>query len=393
MPAIKKKNAENIVSFSGLSADLISGRKIAPEDIRKFVLEELSILYKSTINEENDLQIVPRGELDFELLEEFQIVSEVKNSMLEIDLAAAKKIDSKAKIGEKIAIPFSINRFSRLGVQKIAQGLRNLLSNIDNERIYNEYLPYKGTILTGKVENIEYHYYSLDIAPGVRAFIPKAEQLPREIIEIGQRLQFYVVDVFKTHSLSQILGSRRSDEFLKLLFRREVPEIDNGTIELVRIDREPGLRAKIGLKVHNRTIDPIGSCIGRGGSRINAICSQLNNEKIDLYIDQNNVIRRILFAITPAKVVSYSFADNLIRILVLEIQYPIAIGRFGSAIRLLSKLSEREIEILIFEEVAKSMDKIPLNGHLLRQDLEKLDVDPELLSKCYDVEIVEENED
>lgn len=380
---------DNTISLAKVIKKIATLRPMEEAQIYENVLEALRRGYNKEINQQNELIIEEsRSEGLLTLFEELTVVKTVADPFLEISLVAAKKINKIAKIGEKIRSPVAISRYSRFAIQQVSQTMKHFINVAESNKIYDDFIDKKGTILSGTIENIDYRYYSVDIG-GIFAFVPREEQIPFKKIRHGDRVKILVTEVFHNHTFGQVKGSRSSNEFLEELFKLEIPEVSNGIIKIEQIVREPGVRAKVAVSCEDSTIDPIGTCIGRGGSRILAISNELKGEKIDIFFWDKNPETFLINACTPSKIVSYQFIDaeqKKVRLLVVDDQYPIAIGKFGSAVRLLAKITGYEVDLKSLERSADQFDKIELNGNLTKSDLEKLEMAPEILAKCFDPE-------
>ena len=349
------------------------------------VKDALSKAYNAEVNVENTLVIKPVPESsDLLLFEKFLVVEKVTNPLLEIGLVAAQRLDKNVKLGEEVERPLYLSRFSYFAIQKVSQVIKHFINVSESKKVYKQYIDKKGTILSGTIENFDYRYFSVNIG-SIFAFIPREEQNLFERLYHGDRIKFYVKDVFLNHHFGQVMGSRKCIEFLEALFALEVPEIASQVIKIKKAVREPGLRAKVALICEDSSVDPIGSCIGRGGSRIKAISQELKGEKIDIFLWDDNLKQLLINAASPVKIVNIKFlSETEVRLIVLELQYPVAVGRSGSSARLLGKITGLDVEIEVFESYIQTVDYLELNGNLTHIDLEKLEVDAQTLSKCID---------
>ena len=279
---LDKKN--NRINMDKAIKEVAQSRKIEKEFILENVKEALQSGYNKEINPDNELIIDTELETgDLLLFEKLTVVNEVEDENLEISLSDAQKQNPKTQIGEKIKLPVSLSSFSYFAILKVSQVIKHFLNVAESEKIYNKFIDKKGKILSGTIENIDYRYFSVDIG-NIFAFIPKEEQIPFERLRHGERVRFYVVDVFKNHLFGQVMGSRKCNEFLESLFALEIPEVGSGVIKIEKTMREPGMRAKVAITCNDPSIDPIGSCIGRAGTRIKSISQELRGEKIDIFL-------------------------------------------------------------------------------------------------------------
>ena len=360
---LDKKN--NRINMDKAIKEVAQSRKIEKEFILENVKEALQSGYNKEINPDNELIIDTELETgDLLLFEKLTVVNEVED--------------------ENLKLPVSLSSFSYFAILKVSQVIKHFLNVAESEKIYNKFIDKKGKILSGTIENIDYRYFSVDIG-NIFAFIPKEEQIPFERLRHGERVRFYVVDVFKNHLFGQVMGSRKCNEFLESLFALEIPEVGSGVIKIEKTMREPGMRAKVAITCNDPSIDPIGSCIGRAGTRIKSISQELRGEKIDIFLWDKNPKKFIMNAASPSKIVNIAFLEeNQVQIIVLETQYPAAIGKRGSAVRLLSKITGYEIIVETLENYVENVDQVELNGNLSYVDLEKLEIPIEILQKCVE---------
>ena len=381
---MKRTNIDsNRLSLDKAIEQVAKSHEIDHHLILSKIKEALEKAYLAEVNPDNTLIIeTVRNGSDLLLFEDLQVVEQVTNPNLEISLIEAKKTKEAVAVGDSLRKPVLISTFSYFAIQKVSQIIRHFFNVSESEKIYNEFIVKKGTILSGTIENFDHRYFSVNIGK-IFAFIPKEEQIPSEHLYRGDHIKFYVKDVFLNHHFGQVMGSRRCPEFLEKLFALEIPEVSNEVIKVKKIVREPGLRSKVALLCQDQTIDPVGSCIGRGGNRIKSISRELRGEKIDIFLWDDDPKQLIINASSPSKILNIEFLpEKRVRLIVLQVQYPVAIGRGGVAVRLLSEMTGYEIDVHPFETYIETVDTLLLNGNLTYIDLEKLEITPQLLSKC-----------
>lgn len=379
-----KKN-DNIVEIASAIQKVSVRQDIEKNELLLKIKEALKRGYNKEINPENTLITDYDEEKGtIALFEYLEVVDEIKNKYLEIDLATAQFFDSKIKVGDKLKKPVSLASYSYLAINQVSQTIKRFFNFSESQKIYDKFIDKKGTIISGSIENIDYRYFSVNIGD-IFAFIPKEEQIPYEHLRIGNKIKFYVLDVFLNHPFGQVMGSRVAPEFLSKLFTLEVPEVGSGSILIKKIVRKPGIRAKMAVYSNDPSIDPIGSCIGRAGIRIKNIIKELNGEKVDVFLWSADPKQFLINACSPSKVVNIQFQQaKKIKIVVLETQYSVAVGQNNVALELLEKITESSIEIVTLEDEIKKIDKLELNGNLSYSDLEKLEIIPEILIKCWE---------
>lgn len=273
------------------------------------------------------------------------VVDDVAIEELEISLEEAKKYKSDAQVGEKIRIPIDVKDFSRIASQIAKQTLLQKIRTSEREKVYAEFSPRVGEIVTGLVTHIANRDLLVDLGKA-EAILPYYEQIKKERYSINDRVKAIIQKVEKNKT-PQIILSRASVEFMKTLLSNEIPEIYEGVIEIVKIVREPGIRSKIIVKSNSPKIDPVGACVGVKGSRIKTIMAELSNEKIDLIPYSDDIVQIIAKAFSPARVSSVSIdkVNKKAIVVVSDDQYDLALGRDGINKALVERLTEYTFDI------------------------------------------------
>lgn len=270
----------------------------------------------------------------------------------EIGLEAAKKISRRAKLGETIAIPVDTQKFGRIAAQSakniIIQGIQEGVREI----VYNTFTSKEHEILTGIVSHVDSKSGNVSIrissnSDYTDASLSANERIKGEILRDGDRIKVYVVEVRKATKSAQILLSRTHPGLVKRLFELEVPEIYDGTVEIMSIAREAGSRTKMAVRSNNPDVDPIGSCVGPKGSRVEQIVKELNGEKIDIIEYSELPEEYIAKALSPSDVISVTMYEDgkSCRVVVPDSQLSLAIGKEGQNARLAAKLTGFKIDI------------------------------------------------
>ncbi len=276
-----------------------------------------------------------------------KVVEQVTDPSLEMTLAEAKEIDSEAALGDEIEIYIDYEReFGRNAIASAKQVLVQKVREAERDRTYDEYIDKVGTLISGVVQQIDKGNVIVNLGRG-EAVLPLKEQIPHEKFRQGDRIRSYLLDVQKNQRGPQIVLSRISNEFLRMLFELEVPEIYEKVIEIRAIAREPGERAKIAVFSSDERIDPVGACVGVKGVRVQAIVRELNNERIDIVPYSSNPEVFVTRALAPAKVVHIDVDDDAkMTVAVEDEKLSLAIGRNGQNARLASKLTGWKINIM-----------------------------------------------
>ncbi len=279
------------------------------------------------------------------------VVEEVENESAEIDLATAKLDDPDAEIGKTYDTPLPPIEFGRVQSQMAKQVIMQKVREAERAKQFEEYKDRVGEIVNGIVKRVEYGHIIVDLgrAEGV---IRREQTLPRENVKNGDRIRSYIYDVREEPRGSQIFLSRSHPQFMAALFTQEVPEVYDGIIEIVAVARDPGSRAKIGVRSNDGAIDPVGACVGMRGSRVQAVVNELQGERIDIIPWNDDAATFIVNALQPAEVtkVVMDEAENRIEVVVPDDQLSLAIGRRGQNVRLASQLSGWAIDIMNEEQ-------------------------------------------
>jgi len=264
----------------------------------------------------------------------------------EISLAEARKINKSAQLGEVISIECTPPNAGRIAAQTARQVILQRLHEAEHRAIYEEFTGKEGDIVTGTVIRITPEQIYVDLGR-TEAVLPASEQVPNERYRIGRRLKFYVLEVVKTTRGPQIVLSRSHRNLLRRLLELEIPEIASGVIEIKAIAREAGYRSKVAVTAHQPGVDPVGSCVGLRGIRIQSIVNELNGEKIDVIEWSQDPATFIAHALSPAQVVDVQLneAENTAVVTVPDRQLSLAIGREGQNARLAARLTGWRIDI------------------------------------------------
>ncbi|MFA5051882.1 MAG: transcription termination factor NusA [Patescibacteria group bacterium] len=270
------------------------------------------------------------------------------NPKTEITLSEAKKIKKGAKIDDVIKTElFPPAAYGRMAAQTAKQVIIQRLREAEREMIYQEYKGKEGDVINGTIQRIEGRMVLVDLGQTI-ALLPPPEQVPRERYAPNQRLRFYVASVNITSKGPEIILSRAHPDMVRKLFTLEVPEIASGSVEIKALAREAGSRTKVAVTTTQRNIDPVGSCVGQRGSRVQTIISEIGGEKIDIIEWDQNPVRFITNALSPAKVLSVKTNEEEKTALaeVKEDQLSLAIGKAGQNVRLSAKLTGWKIDII-----------------------------------------------
>ena len=275
-----------------------------------------------------------------------EVVETNYDSTLEISLEEALKINRAYEIGDKIKFEVTPKDFGRIATQTAKHVIMQRIREAERENIFEEFSQYVDEIMTGTVERQDHRFIYVNIGR-VEAIMPLGEQIPSEQFEPDQRIKVYVAKVDKTSKGPQIVVSRAHNDFLRRLFEQEVPEIYDGTVEVMAIAREAGDRAKVAVRSRDKNIDPVGTCVGPRGQRVQAIVNELNGENMDIIEWNEDPVVFIQNALSPAQVLKVDFNEEAHACIVVvpDNQLSLAIGKRGQNARLAARLTTYKIDI------------------------------------------------
>jgi transcription termination/antitermination protein NusA len=285
----------------------------------------------------------------------------------QISLFDARRIRPEAQLGDEVEVEVTPANFGRIASQNAKQALMMHLRRAEKELIYTEFKDRAGDIVSGIVRRFDRSDVSVDLGR-YEALLPNRERVPTEEYQVGERIRCYVKAVENTAHGPEIILSRADPQFVLKLFRLEVSEINDGTIEIKGVAREPGFRTKLAVWSRDDKVDPVGACVGLRGQRVKNIVRELNNEKVDIIKWDSNIQHYLTNALAPAKLKAFVIDDTYKRakIIVSPDQLSLAIGKRGQNARLTSKLTGWHVDIeaesvvtLGFEEkVAQAVESV-----------------------------------
>ncbi len=323
---------------------------------KELVLESMeSAIQKAALTKfgsENNIQvIIDRSTGEIKIQKVIEVVEKVEDPSKEITLSEVEEKQANLKVGDKIFEELPQIDFGRIAAQSAKQVISQRVKEAEKNRQYADFIDKQGQILGGIIKRLEYGNVIVDLgkAEGV---IKKDELIPREILKTGDRVKAYCYEVKQELKGHQIFLSRAHPQFLARLFFQEVPEIYEGIIEIKAVARDPGSRAKICVNSKDSSIDPVGACVGMRGSRVQTIVNELHGEKIDIIKWTEDLPTLISESLSPAEIqkVLIDQDNKRIDVILSEENLSKAIGRRGQNVRLASKLTNYEIDILTDKE-------------------------------------------
>lgn len=325
-------------------------KEVVDETTREFVKEEEAIEEK---------EIKKEKKIAKEILENEEERLLRFNPERDLTLDEAKKIKKDAVIGDILEIALESKQdYGRVAAQTAKQVIIQRIREAERDSMYDEYKDKEGEVLSGVIQRIEGRNVIIDLGKSVGVLFPQ-EQVEKESYRIGQRLKVYVYKVEAGSKGPGITLSRIHPEMVKKLFELEVPEIFAKTVEIKAIAREAGERTKIAVVSNEEGIDPIGSCVGQKGTRVQAVIDELGGEKIDIILWNDDIAKFISAALSPAKVLKVNINESKkeATVNVPEDQLSLAIGKRGQNVRLAAKLTDWKIDIIGAKEIIEEAQK------------------------------------
>ena len=277
------------------------------------------------------------------------VVENVEDPDTQISLEDAKEIDDEVELEDEVKIEVTPEDFGRIAAQSAKQVITQRIREAERKLVLDEFMSKKGTLITGIIQRRDDRNVIVNIGK-TDAIMPAKEQLPGEYYKPGNRIRVFVLNVKETTRLPQVIVSQAHPEIVRELFELEVPEIEDGIVEIKSIAREAGYRTKLAVWSNDPSVDSVGACIGPRGSRIQTIVGELKNEKIDIVRYSEDPVEYIVNALSPARITSVDIlADEENRkeafVIVPDDQLSLAIGREGQNVRLAHRLTGWKIDI------------------------------------------------
>ena len=284
------------------------------------------------------------------------MVEVVNDPYLEISLDDAKKLSDKHAVGDLIKIEITPKDFGRIAAQTAKQVVIQRIKDAERDVIYDDFINRENEIITGLIQRISKNNVFIDLGK-TEGILPPVEQIEGEEYEQGDRLKLIIIEVKKTTKGPQIVLSRSHPSLVKRLFELEIPEINDGVVEVFSIAREAGARTKIAVFSKDPDVDPLGACVGFKGSRVRAIVDELNGEKIDIVVWSKDIAEFIGNSLSPSKVVKVEIneKEKSAQVIVPDYQLSLAIGKEGQNARLAAKLTNWKIDIKSESQYAQNL--------------------------------------
>ncbi|MGE5758520.1 MAG: transcription termination factor NusA, partial [Sideroxydans sp.] len=335
---------------------------------------------KRFADEEADVRVsIDRQTGEYESFRRWQVMDDetFETPELHIKLEEAQKRDPHIQLEDFIEEPLENIDFGRIGAQAAKQVIFQKIRDAEREQILADFMERNEHLVSGTIKRIERGNAIVEFGK-IEALLPRDQMIPKENLRVGDRVRAYLLRVDRTVRGPQIILSRITSEFLTKLFELEVPEIEEGLLEIVSAARDPGSRAKIAVRSHDQRLDPIGTCVGMRGSRVQAVTNELAGERVDIILWSDEPATYVINALAPAEVTSIVVDEDKhsMDVVVEEENLAQAIGRGGQNVRLASEMTGWEINLMTVEQSAEKNEQE--FSKIRDLFVSKLDVDEEV---------------
>ena len=364
-----------------LLVDALAREKNVDKDIVFGALElALASATKKRIHDEADVRVeINRETGEYEAFRRWLVLDdeEVEIPAQQIGLTEAREDDPEVQIADFIEESLEAIDFGRIGAQTAKQVILQKIRDAEREQVLNDFLERKEHLVTGTIKRMERGNAIIE-AGRIEALLPRDQMIPKENLRPGDRARAWLMKIDRQARGPQLILSRTAPQFIMKLFELEVPEIEDGLLEIKSAARDPGVRAKIAVKSNDQRVDPIGTCVGMRGSRVTAVTNELSGERVDIVLWSADPAQFVIGALAPAEVSSIVVDEekHSMDVVVDEANLAIAIGRSGQNVRLASELTGWTINLMTVEESAEKQERE--TASIRELFMEKLDVDAEV---------------
>ena len=373
-------------------------KDISKESLLDAIENSLLNACKSHFGKADNIKVImDRESCDYQLYAEKEVVEDVEDTLEQISLEDARKMDGKYDIGDIVHVPIESKSFGRIATQNAKNLILQKIREEERKVVYDQYFEKEKDIVTGIVQRYVGKNVSINLGKA-DAMLTENEQVKGEVFKPTERIKLYIVEVKNTTKGPKILVSRTHPELVKRLFESEVTEVKDGIVEIKSIAREAGSRTKIAVWSNDPDVDPVGACVGMNGSRVNAIVNELRGEKIDIINWSDNPAILIENALSPAKVISV-MADpdeKVASVIVPDYQLSLAIGKEGQNARLAARLTGYKIDIKSETQAIESGELpenyMELSEGVFEEEVEDGYEEEEIADVDMDLDLVEETE-
>ena len=364
-----------------LLVDALAREKNVNRDVVFGALElALASATKKRFSEDVDVRVaVDRNTGNYESFRRWKVVPDdmIESPAAQIALSEAHKRQADLKVEDFVEEPLEPIEFGRIGAQTAKQVILQRIRDAEREQILNDFLSRGDELVTGTIKRMERGNAIVE-SGRLEALLPREQMIPKENLRVGDRVRAWVMKIDRGARGPQLILSRTAPQFIMKLFELEVPEIEERLLEIKSAARDPGVRAKIAVHTNDKRIDPIGTCVGMRGSRVQAVTQELAGERVDIVLWAADPAQFVIGALAPAEVSSILVDEekHSMDVVVDEENLAIAIGRSGQNVRLASELTGWTINLMTEEESQRKQQEE--SGRVKSLFMEKLDVDEEV---------------
>lgn len=361
--------------------DEIAEEKGIPAEMVENAIEAalLTAYKKSYGNEQNVRVEISREEESINVYLRRDVVEICENEDTQISLEEAQEIDPEYEIGDYIDFEIEPAEFGRIAAQSARQVTQQRFKEAERNMVYEDFADKIGEVLTGKVQRIQRETIYVNIGR-TEGILKEKEQVSGEHFNVNDRIKVYITDVKRTTKGPQVFLSRTHPNLVKKLFEMEVPEIEEGLVEIKSVAREPGSRTKIAVYTEDENIDPVGSCVGARGGRVQAVVDELFNEKIDIITWSDDPAELICNVLSPANVeqVILDEEENAATVVVPDHQLSLAIGKSGQNVRLAAKICNWKIDIKSHTQFEEEYEMVEI------EEVEEIETEDEEIAETVE---------
>ena len=410
-----------VLNLSKVIELIVKEKGLRQEDLVQVVEAAVQSAAKKVYGDYDNIEAQYNPEIDEVEVFQFKIIAEeVEDPNMHISIKAARELDPNCQIGDELGEKLDASKLGRIAAQSAKQVIVQKVKEVERDAVYDDFIDRKGALVSGFIHRFDRRDAIVNLGKA-EAILREKEMIPGETLRRGDRIQVLILDVTKSLRAPQIELSRTHPKFLIKLYEMEVPEVTEGIVEVVAVSREPGIRAKIAVRSHDAKVDPVGTCVGVKGARVQNVIQELKGERQDIIIWSEDPVRFVCNALSPARVskVIVDKAAWSMDVVVADDQLSLAIGRKGQNVRLVAKLtgwridvhsedteeivsSEEENALTTIEEIDESLAEVLKEaGYKTREDLAKAKeedllefegIDESLAKKLIEKAAVEESE-
>ncbi len=350
----------DVKEFIGAMEELEKERGIKKEYLIESLEAALVTAYKKNFESVDNVKItIDEKTGDIRIYSLKTVVEEYPDPLLEISVEDAQKIDSHYNIGDVVSLEIKPKDFGRIAAQTAKQVVVQKIREAERDMVFTEYNDKKGEIVSGLIQKADGGIVVMDLGK-LEGVMPVKEQIPTENYKVNDKIRGYVLEVERgAKGNPQVIVSRSNSDFVRKLFEFEIPEIYEGLIEIKSISRDPGSRSKVAVYSKDQNIDPVGSCVGQKGVRIQNIINELNGEKIDVIEWSEDPAIYIAAALLPSQVLAVDVKEEekFAQVIVPDDQLSLAIGKSGQNARLAARLTNWKIDIKSETQFREMLEK------------------------------------